>query len=1044
MSRKWRFVVAAIAAVCGLIAPAPLVADTVQLGGVKDNTLYEPIAQDGFEDRSDGAGPTMFTGKTKDADADPGPGTRPAVRRAVLEFDIAANIPAGATINSVQLTLYCDKVGLNTNFNVSLHRALAEWGEGTSNTGNSQQGRGEPPTTNDATWRHTFYPSQFWTSLGGDYSLTSSATRTVGPTGSYTWGSTSGMVADVQTWLDNPSQNHGWILIGTETTNQTTKRFATRENATSGNRPKLVVDYTPAVVSGACCQGSTCTIQTSANCLALGGVYQGNGTTCSPNPCVVLTGACCASNGTCTEVTQSSCQTGGGTYQGDGSTCATADCPIVLTKYLDPLPIPGPATPVSGTPGGVATYELTVTEFQQPMHSELPPTTVWGFDDGFAGPGTPGPIIEARSNQPVTVNWVNDLRELGSGAIRTSHYLPVDTSCIMGAENTAKTVVHLHGGHVPAEVDGYPESTFVPGDPPETYVYPNDQQAGYLWFHDHALGVTRLNVYMGLAGLYLLRDAVEDAINLPRGEYEVPLVIQDREFNPDGTLQYPAVWQDHWFGDKIMVNGKVWPYLDVNKGKYRFRLLNGSNSRVYTLSLVPPSATLTFTVIGTEGGLLEAPARGVGQLTVGPGERYDVVVDFESYNTGDEILLRNGAGAPFPNGPVDVADVMKFRVTSAFGDVDPIPNTLRAIERLQEGAAVRTRDLRLKRTGDDGCGRQNWLINDLGFDSITEFPELGTVEIWRFINDSGVAHPMHLHLVMFQILDRDGFTKGPNGEIIPNGSPQPPAAEEDGWKDTAMVAPNEILRVIARFDGYKGLYPYHCHILEHEDHEMMRQFQTVRCGDAALDPTEECDDGGPDGLDGCNATCDVEEFLELAGTAQGGRVEVTIDGVTVGVDTTAGQTAAQVVAALASAVNADPALQVLGVTATASGSRLVTNGDITGISITDPGLSAVARLTVQKTRLWWGTVPGATGYDVVRGNLSELRASGGDFSSPLVTETCLANNQPGTFLEGAGTPGAGGLWYLVRSQPGGTYDTEDPSQVGVRDAEIGASGNGCP
>jgi spore coat protein A len=427
----------------------------------------------------------------------------------------------------------------------------------------------------------------------------------------------------------------------------------------------------------------------------------------------------------------------------------------------------------------------------------------------------------------------------------------------MGAVDAAKTVAHLHGGHVPAAVDGYPENAFLPGDPPVPYSYPNNQQAGYLWFHDHALGVTRLNVYMGLAGLYLLRDATEDAIPLPRGANEVPLVIQDKTFYADGRLRYPAMWMDHFFGDKVMVNGKVWPYFDVKRGKYLFRLLNGSTSRVYTLSLVPPTGSLTFTVVGNEGGLLEAPARGVSSLTLGPGERYDVVVDFAGYANGDEILLRNTAGAPFPNGPADLPQVMKFRVTSQTGFTTAVPDALRPMEHLNPANAVVTRDLRLKQSGLDGCGRATWEINGLGWMDITEYPRLGTTEIWRFINDSGVSHPMHMHLVMFQVLDRDGFTTGPGGVVIPNGTPQPPSAEERGWKDTAMVAPNQILRVIARFEDYKGKYPYHCHILEHEEHEMMRQFQTVACGDAILDPGEACDAGAANGAPGscCTAAC---------------------------------------------------------------------------------------------------------------------------------------------------------------------------------------------
>ena len=806
-----------------LLAPALGLADTVTLSAIKDNTLYEPIQQDALAIMSDGAGPTMFTGRTKDAK---NAANQIAARRAVIEFDVAGSIPAGATIDSIQLTLYCDKVKLNTSYDVSLHRVLAEWGEGTSNTGNSQQGRGEPATANDATWEHTFYPSQFWTTDGGDYATTASGARAVGVVGSYTWGSSSGMVADVQTWLDDPSSNHGWLLRNEHVTVQgaplteTAKRFATRENGTLNNRPKLVVNFTPATVVGACCDGSSCSLTAPGAC---GGVYQGDSTTCTPNPCFVATGACCANDGSCTEDSQASCEGGGGTYSGDGTTCVATECPIVLTKYIDPLPIPPVATPVSGTSGGTATYDLAIKESKVTLHSELPQTTVWGFDDGTHGAGFLGPTIEARTNEPVTVNWINDLRVFETQQLRTSHYLDVDT-CVPDAVNDAKVVFHLHGGHVPAAVDGYPENKIAPGAPLVPYVYPNNQQAGFLWYHDHALGLTRLNVYMGLAGLYYMRDGVEDALNLPVGNSELPLILQDRRFNSDGSFRYPAEWEDHVFGDKILVNGRVWPYLDVAKGKYRFRIVNGSNSRVYTLSLLPPTGALTFTVIGTELGLLGAPVNGVGELTIGPGERYDVVVNFAGLSTGDTVLLQNSAGAPFPTGPVDVTDVMQFRVTAGVGDTDPLPATLRPVVPIDPGEATRTRDFVLKRTTLDSCGRQQWTINGRHWNDITEVTTLGSTEIWRFINDSGTSHPMHMHLVAFQVLDRDGFTKGPGGEIIPNGAPQQPPAEERGWKDTALVGPNEILRVIARFEDYTGNYPYHCHILEHEDNEMMRQF----------------------------------------------------------------------------------------------------------------------------------------------------------------------------------------------------------------------------
>ena len=1035
-----------------LLVPVEVQADTVTLTPTRDNTLYEPVSQVGFADTSNALGPNMFTGKVKDALNQAG---QVAVRRAVVHFDIAGAIPPGATINAVQLTLVATKVKQSNAFDVALHRLLSDWGEGTSNTGNSQQGRGDTPTTNDPTWNHTFYASQFWSAAGGDYSGTISASTPVGNTGTYLWGSSSGMVADVQLWLDDSSQNFGWIVIGDESQIETAKSFATVNNTNNGgaDRPSLLVDYTPTGgPTGACCEGDACTIVAGIG--ACPGVYQGDGTNCTPNPCTgPLTGACCATDGTCAEQTQTDCEAvAGNVYQGDGSTCATVECPIALTPYVDALPLPPIATPDTGSPGATAEYTLTMVEFEQQAHSELPgPTRVWGYTDGVAAPQTPGPIIVARTGMPVTVNWVNDIRDLDTNIPRTdNHYLDVDVQddgmgnvCIHGAEDAAKTVVHLHGGHVPAAVDGYPEDTFLPGDPAATYVYPNDQQAGYLWFHDHALGITRLNVYMGLAGAYLVRDAVEDAINIPGGEFEVPLVLQDRKFNPDGSYNYPSQWQDMWFGDKVMVNGKVWPFFNVRQGKYRFKLLGGSGSRVYTLSLSPPSGLLSFTVIGNEGGLLEAPVNGVGQLTIGPGERYDVVVDFSAYNAGDEILLQNSAGAPFPNGANDVTQVMKFVVTSQIGHTDPLPATLRPIERIDPAEAVISRDFRLKRSGTDACGRSIWEINNLHWDDITEYPELGTTEIWRFINDSGVSHPMHMHLVFFQILDRDGFTTGAGGEVIPDGNPQPPLVEESGWKDTAMVGPNEILRVIARFEDYKGKYAYHCHILEHEDHEMMRQFQTVLCGDAEIDlPVEGCDDGGRSDFDGCSSACEVEEYVELSGIGNGqggGRVDLMVNGELIGASDTTGLTAAEVVQLLATEINNNVNLQALGITATAVGNRLVTTGVIETVDIRDAGLTDVLELEVRRTQLWWGNVEAATnGYDVVSGSLDDLRAVG-DFA--LAAQTCEGNDQTATFIDiAAAVPPAGdGTWYLLRSQPG-SYDSGGDGQAAPRDAGLTA----CP
>jgi spore coat protein A len=410
-------------------------------------------------------------------------------------------------------------------------------------------------------------------------------------------------------------------------------------------------------------------------------------------------------------------------------------------------------------------------------------------------------------SNPVTAHWVNDLRD-STGALRTEHFLPVDL-CMHGPHMegpSARTVVHLHGGHVPPESDGYPEQTILPGES-QTFHYPNGQAAATLWYHDHALGITRLNVTMGLAGFYLLRDPAEAALNLPADTYEVPVVVQDRTFRADGSFVYPATWREMVFGDKAVVNGKVWPYLDVDQGKYRLRLLNGSNSRVYTLRL---SNGAPLTQIGTDGGLLSSPVSR-DSITITPGERMDVVVDFAPYAAGAEILLLNSAPAPFPSGDAampPLPTIMKFVVQGTPGHTAALPATLVPVPPVPENEAVLSRDFTLARSPAPGpCGGTYWTINGKGWDEVTEFPVLGTTEIWRFINHSGTTHPMHMHLVEFQILDRQNFEmQGDSIALI--GNPVPAQPYEAGWKDTAPVNPSEVVRVIARFEDFAGRYAY--------------------------------------------------------------------------------------------------------------------------------------------------------------------------------------------------------------------------------------------
>jgi FtsP/CotA-like multicopper oxidase with cupredoxin domain len=830
---------------CTLGPSATAAAATVELAAVRDNTLYQ-IADGSL---SDGQGAYFFAGRSNEENDR-------SRRRGLLAFEVAAAVPAGSVVTGVTLHLNMSRTsGAAGTRIVSLRRAQADWGEGTSNA-NGQEGQGAPATTGDATWLHRFYPSQSWSSAGGDFAASASASTAVTATGRYSW-SGSGMVADVQSWLDAPAGNFGWVVLGDESTSRTAKRFDSREHGTSANRPRLVVSFTPPEQVGACCTGAgDCSLLDAAGCALAGGSYQGDGSSCTPNLCPSPAGACCAVDGDCTLLGQAACAAAGGAFQGAGSSCVPNLCPqpsgaccipgqpgscaaldpiacgmaggsfqgagsacqVDLCPYVDPLPRPQVAIPTVGSAGAAATYEIAAQQIEQRLHRDLPPTTLWGYGGSY-----PGPTIEAGVGEPVSVVWINDLRD-GDGELRSEHLLEVDT-CLHGpdlAGPTARIVTHLHGGHTPWTSDGHPLATILPGER-QTFTYPNQQEPATLWYHDHALGITRLNVYLGLAGFYLLRDSIELALPLPAGNHEVPLVLQDRLIGADGVLQYPALWQEQVFGDRILVNGKVWPYLEVDRGWYRLRLLNGANGRTFTLAL---SGGLPLVVIGTDGGLLPAPVPRQ-ELTLGPGERADVMVDFGALPAGTTVLLVNSAPAPYPGnaGVGVVPQVMQFRVGTAAGHATPPPASLRPLPALDEADSVATRTMELRRMPSHCGGGTAWSINGLSFDDpITDFPLLGTIETWRFVNRSGMSHPMHMHLSMFQILDRQPFAMV-DGVVTPTGPRVPPAAHEAGWKDTVMVDPSEIVRIIAPFENYTGFYVYHCHMLEHEDHDMMRQFE---------------------------------------------------------------------------------------------------------------------------------------------------------------------------------------------------------------------------
>ena len=410
-----------------------------------------------------------------------------------------------------------------------------------------------------------------------------------------------------------------------------------------------------------------------------------------------------------------------------------------------PLPIPPVLKPVRSD-ATTDYYEIT----QRRGKAEILPgftTEIWGYNGIF-----PGPTIEARSSRRAVVRHRNEL--------------PVPT------------VVHLHGGITPPEHDGYPTSLVLPVDGWEAgntghatgdlshgvkdYVYPLDQPAATLWYHDHRMDFTGPQVYRGLAGFHLVRDDQEEALPLPKGEREIPLMICDRAFAEDGSFRYPSVeptlqgdpgvtrnFMRGVLGDVILVNGASWPFLEVTNARYRFRILNASNARRYCLALDPPPRQgPAFVQVGSDVGLLGWPVSHE-EIEIAPAERFDVVVDFSTYPIGTQVTLVNQFGDS------TTGRVMRFHVTRQARDDSVVPFRLIEVERLTRSAATVTRRFRFAR-GPGGGGRVIWTINGEPFDPerVDTQPQLGATEIWRLTTN--VHHPVHLHLAHFQVLTRRG------------------------------------------------------------------------------------------------------------------------------------------------------------------------------------------------------------------------------------------------------------------------------------------------
>ena len=530
---------------------------------------------------------------------------------------------------------------------------------------------------------------------------------------------------------------------------------------------------------------------------------------------------------------------------------------VRLIPYVDSLPIP-PVIHATGRPGEVIDIEMR--QFQQKVHRDLPPSTLWGYNGSW-----PGPTIEAQSGQPLNINWVSRLP--------TSHLLPIDHS-IHGAESSlpaVRNVAHLHGACAMPDDDGYPEAWFTAQGEhgphgqkfnPRPSSYPNCQPSTTLWYHDHCLGITRLNVYAGLAGFYLIRDEAERSLNLPQGEFEIPLMLQDRLFHHDGSLYYPKVvngpkehpiWIQEFYGDYNCVNGKVSPFLEVEPRKYRFRIVNAANARFYHLRLFISDASgkiqndsfdvPSFQQVGTDGGLLPAPLE-IRYLLIGPGERFDVIIDFSGCE-GKSFSLVNDAPAPYTMGGQYLAeDVLLFKVIKTLSgkDTSVVPDALVPFEPLVPTYATRERLLLVseKERPSDGYVITGLLGNARWHEPITEDPKAGSTEIWSFVNITGDVHPLHVHLVRFQVLNRQTFdvqTYQQTGKLVFTGKPMAPESNErPAHKDTIKSYPGYVTRVVMRFDLPRGaqvspgdelLYVWHCHILEHEDNEMMRPYKVV-------------------------------------------------------------------------------------------------------------------------------------------------------------------------------------------------------------------------
>jgi FtsP/CotA-like multicopper oxidase with cupredoxin domain len=404
------------------------------------------------------------------------------------------------------------------------------------------------------------------------------------------------------------------------------------------------------------------------------------------------------------------------------------------------------------------------------------------------GGESPGPTFRVRSGDQFSVRLVNQLQ---------------------GDEHTN---IHWHGLVIPPDMDGHPKDVVMPGES-FNYTFRIEQRAGTCWYHPHPHEMTGPQVYKGMAGLFIIEDDEEQALGLPAGDHDVPLIIQDRRPSPTGELPYELTDDDMENGvlcDKVIVNGTSDPYLEVESGLYRFRILNGSNARIYDLAFADKR---TFHIIATDGGLLDRPYP-VEKATLSPGERVEILVEFTANDVDSSVFFKSqGNGASTGTQQGIELPVIRFDIVRAGGGSVTIPATLAKLEQVDPALSVRDRTFEMRI--DHSTTPMSHLLNGKHFDMmrVDEQVKIGDLEIWTFRNTSYLPHPMHLHGAQFQVLDRNG-----NPSLAPN---------DLGWKDVVYVRPFQTVRVLARFGRWPGLLLVHCHNLEHEDHGMMLNFEMV-------------------------------------------------------------------------------------------------------------------------------------------------------------------------------------------------------------------------